>query len=306
LPAILILPDDGAVTKAQETPMTVQERSGEQKPIPGGTNVKVEFADGIAWVYLNRPEKRNAMSPALNREMIEVLDALEIDTRCEVLVLTGAGEAFSAGMDLKEYFREVDNATPIEAMRVRRDSMGWQWRRLRFFPKPTIAMVNGWCFGGAFTPLVSCDIAVAAEDAVFGLSEINWGIIPAGNVTRAVAEKMMPADAMYYLMTGETFDGRKAASTRLVNEAVPRAQLRERTVAIAKKLMEKNPHVLSAVKLAYRRVKDMTWDESEDYLYAKAQETYSTDPEEGRRKGMTQFLDEKSFRPGLANYRRES
>jgi feruloyl-CoA hydratase/lyase len=63
--------------------------------------------------------------------------------------------------------------------------------------------------------------------------------------------------------------------------------------------------VLSAVKLAYRRVKDMTWDESEDYLYAKAQETYSTDPEEGRRKGMAQFLDEKSFRPGLKNYRRD-
>src|SRR6476661_2878390 len=98
--------------------------------------------------------------------MIEVLDALEIDDRCEVLVLTGAGEAFSAGMDLKEYFREVDTATPVEAM------------RLRFFPKPTIAMVNGWCFGGGFTPLVSCDIAVAAEDAIFGLSEINWGIIP--------------------------------------------------------------------------------------------------------------------------------
>jgi trans-feruloyl-CoA hydratase/vanillin synthase len=285
--------------------MTVRERSSEAKPAPGGTNVKVEFKDRIAWVFLNRPEKRNAMSPALNREMIEVLDALEIDDRCEVLVLTGAGEAFSAGMDLKEYFREVDTATPVEAMRVRRDSMAWQWRRLRFFPKPTIAMVNGWCFGGGFTPLVSCDIAVAAEDAIFGLSEINWGIIPAGNVTRAVAEKMMPADALYYLMTGETFDGRKAAAMRLVNEAVPLAQLRDRTEEIAKKLMEKNPHVLSAVKLAYRRVKDMTWDESEDYLYAKAQETYSTDPEEGRRKGMAQFLDEKSFRPGLKNYRRD-
>ena len=94
--------------------MTVQERSSEAKPAPGGTNVKVEFKDGIAWVILNRPEKRNAMSPALNREMIEVLDALEIDDRCEVLVLTGAGDAFSAGMDLKEYFREVDKATPIE------------------------------------------------------------------------------------------------------------------------------------------------------------------------------------------------
>jgi len=284
--------------------MTMQERS-EGRPTPGWQNVKVEFKDGIAWVFLNRPDKRNAMSPALNREMIEVLDALEIDERCQVLVLTGAGEAFTAGMDLKEYFREVDKATPIEVNRVRRDSMAWQWRRLRFFPKPTIAMVNGWCFGGGLTPLVSCDLAVAAEDAVFGISEVNWGIIPAGNVTRAVAEKMMPADALYYLMTGETFDGRRAAAMRLVNEAVPRAQLRARTEEIAKKLMEKNPHVLSTVKLAWRRVKDMSWDVSEDYLYAKAQQCYSTDPEQGRSHGMGQFLDDKSYRPGLTNYRRE-
>src|SRR5262245_33517515 len=148
--------------------MTIQERSGDAQPVPGGQNVKVEFKDGIAWVFLNRPDKRNAMSPALNREMIEVLDALEIDERCQVLVLTGAGEAFTAGMDLKEYFREVDKATPIEVNRVRRDSMAWQWRRLRFFPKPTIAMVNGWCFGGGFTPLRSCDLAIAPRDAVCG------------------------------------------------------------------------------------------------------------------------------------------
>ena len=88
-------------------------------------NVKIEFEDGIAWVTLNRPEKRNAMRPALNREMIGVLDALELDDRCRVLVLTGAGESYSAGMDIKEYFREVDNATPTEVMRVRRDSMSW-------------------------------------------------------------------------------------------------------------------------------------------------------------------------------------
>ena len=92
---------------------------------------------------------------------------------------------------------------------------------------------------------------------------------------------------------------------RLVNEAVPRAQLRARTEELAKKLMEKNPHVLSAVKLAYRRVKDMSWDVSEDYLYAKAQQTYSTDPEQGRKQGMSQFLDEKSYRPGVENYRRD-
>jgi trans-feruloyl-CoA hydratase/vanillin synthase len=278
--------------------------TGSQTNYDRFTTVKIEFEDGIAWVILNRPDKRNAMSPTLNREMMDVLDALEVDDRCAILVITGAGESFSAGMDIKEYFREVDKATPIGVMRVQRASMGWQWRRLMFFPKPTIAMVNGWCFGGAFTPLVSCDLAIAAEDAKFGLSEINWGIIPAGNVMRAVADRMSAADAQYYLMTGDTFDGRQAAAMKLVNEAVPRGKLKARTTELAKKLMEKNPHVLSAVKLAWRRVKDMSWDVSEDYLYAKAQQCYSTDPEHGRKHGMDQFLDEKSYRPGLTNYRR--
>jgi trans-feruloyl-CoA hydratase/vanillin synthase len=267
--------------------------------------VTVEFTDGIAWVTLNRPEKRNAMSPTLNREMLEVLDALEIDERCRLLVLTGAGEAFSAGMDIKEYFREVDGRTPVEVMRVQRASMAWQWRRLQVFPKPTIAMVNGWCFGGAFTPLVSCDLAIAADEAVFGLSEINWGIIPAGNVTRAVAEKMTQSEALYYRLPGETFPGTQAASMKLVNESVPRARLRERTTALAQQLMGKNPHVLQAIKLAYRRVKDMSWDVSEDYLYAKAQQAYSTDPERGRDSGMKQFLDDKTYRPGLGHYGRD-
>jgi feruloyl-CoA hydratase/lyase len=273
--------------------------------ISNTANVKVEFQEGIAWVVLNRPEKRNAMSPALNREMNGVLDALEVDDRCKVLVLTGAGNAYSAGMDIKEYFREVDKATPVEVMRVRRDSMAWQWRQLQRFPKPTIAMVNGWCFGGAFTSLASCDLAIAADEATFGLSEINWGIIPAGNVMKATVDKMSLSDAAYYLMTGETFDGKQAAAMRLVNETVPLAQLKTRTEQVARKLMEKNPHILATIKLSYRRVKEMSWDVAEDFLYAKAQEAYSTDPEQGRKEGMRQFLDEKSYKPGVAQYRRE-
>ena len=266
--------------------------------------VLVEFDNGIAFVTLNRPDKRNAMNPALNRRMLEVLDDLEGDERCGVLVLRGAGSSWSAGMDLKEYFRDNDGKPRDATLKSRRQSGGW-WSRLMYFEKPTIAMVNGWCFGGAFTPLVACDLAISADEATFGLSEINWGIIPAGNVTKAVAYKMLPADAQYYLLTGDTFDGKTAARTRLVNESVPRAQLKARTTELARKLMEKNPHVLSAIKLAYRRVKEMTWDESEDYLYAKAQQTYSTDPEQGRKHGMGQFLDDKSYRPGLENYDRE-
>jgi trans-feruloyl-CoA hydratase/vanillin synthase len=272
--------------------------------LPGGETVRVELDDGIAWVYLNRPEKRNAMSPQLNDEMIEVLDALEGDDRVRVLVLTGSGEAFSAGMDLNEYFRLVDAGPPVARIRSRRASAEWQWRRLKTYSKPTIAMVNGWCFGGAFTPLIACDLAIAAEDARFGLSEVNWGIPPGGVVSRALAATLSDRDALYFIMTGETFDGSEAARMRLVNEAVPRAELRERTRALARTLADKNPIVLRAAKVGYKRCRDMSWDDAEDYLYAKVEQSQLLDPERGRDQGLSQFLDEKSFRPGLEGYRR--
>lgn len=275
-----------------------------EAPLPGGRLVLVEIEDRIAWVTLNRPDKRNAISPTLAAEMLNVIDELEVDDRCGVLVLTGAGDSFSAGMDLKEYFRETDHLTPEQRARIFRVNAAWQWRRLRYYAKPTIAMVNGWCFGGAFTPLTSCDLAIAAEEAKLGLSEINWGIIPAGIVTKAVAGMINHRDALYYIMTGETFDGKRAAEMGLVNEAVPRAQLRERTRALAKVLLEKNPYALKAAKHAYRRVLDMSWDDAEDYLFAKIDQMQFLDPERGRQKGMSQFLDDKSYKPGLGAYRR--
>jgi len=270
------------------------------------TTVKLEIEDGIAWVRFNRPEKRNAMNPTLNREMIEVLEQVEANDAARVLVLTGEGDAWSAGMDLKEYFREVDAAAPHVQTRVRRDSAEWQWRRLIHFSKPTIAMVNGWCFGGAFTPLVCCDLAIAAEDAVFGLSEVNWGIPPGGLVSRALAETVSSRDALYFILTGETFDGRRAAAMRLVNEAVPREQLRERTLALARRLAGMNTQVLRAAKVGFKKARLMAWDEAEDYLYAKLDQAVLSDPEHGKQKGLAQFLDDKSMRPGLAAYRRES
>jgi trans-feruloyl-CoA hydratase/vanillin synthase len=244
------------------------------------------------------------MNPALNREMLGVLDALELDQRCGVVVLTGAGDAFTAGMDLKEYFRETDGLPPIANARIKRQATDWMWRKLMYYAKPTIAMVNGWCFGGGFTPLVACDLAIAAEDAQFGLSEINWGIIPAGNVTRAVAAVMNQRDALYYIMTGETFDGRKAAQMGLVNQAVPKAELRERTRALARTLLKKNPVVLNAAKLAYKFCRDMPWELSDEYLMAKQVQTIAADPEKGRQKGLSQFLDKKTIRPGLEGYKR--
>lgn len=268
--------------------------------------VKVEIEGKIAWVTLNRPEKRNCMSPTLNTEMGEILDRIEIDPRVGVVVLTGAGESFSAGMDLKEYFKETESLPPPVVAQIRRDFVAWSWRRLLNYSKPTIAMVNGWCFGGAFTPLVSCDLAIAADEAQFGLSEINWGILPGGNVTRAVAEAMNYRDSLYYIMTGETFDGRKAAQTGLVNESVPLARLRERTTQLAEKLASLNPVVLGAAKNTYKRSRFLSWDLAEDYIIAKGVAAVFTDPEHGARKGLRQFVDDKTYRPGLQAYNRDA
>jgi trans-feruloyl-CoA hydratase/vanillin synthase len=272
---------------------------------PWGKNVLVDFEDGIAWVTLNRPEKRNAMSPALNSEMRETVNALATDERCGVFVLTGAGESFAAGMDLKEYFRETDNAPDTVLLDVRRTAEDWQWRRLRDYPKPTIAMVNGWCFGGAFTPVCACDLAIAAEEATFGLSEINWGILPAGNVTKATIETIGYRNALYYTMTGESFDGRKAAEIGLVNEAVPLTGLRDRTRELAKTLLEKNQTVLRGAKLAMKRTRYMDWEVSADYLYAKMAEALHLGGAQNRENAMKAFLDDKTYKPGVEAFKNE-
>jgi feruloyl-CoA hydratase/lyase len=237
--------------------------------------------------------------------MLEVLESIDADDDAGVLVLTGAGESFSAGMDLKEYFREVDEAPDHVQRKVRRDSMGWQWRMLRTYPKPTVAMVNGWCFGGAFTPLVACDLAIAADEATFGLSEVNWGIPPGGNVSRALAETVGTRDALFHIMTGRTFDGRRAAEMGLVNASVPHERLGGEVEALARELLGKNPAVLRAAKVGFKHALGMSWEQAEDYFYAKLDQSTFTDREGGRGRGLEQFLDEKRFRPGLGHYSRD-
>jgi len=98
----------------------------------------LDISGNLATITLNRPEKRNAINPALSFEMLEVFEALESDERCGALVLTGAGEAYSSGMDLREYFRATDKLNYDERLKVMRKSAMAQWKRLQFFGKPTI------------------------------------------------------------------------------------------------------------------------------------------------------------------------
>ena len=262
--------------------------------------VAYEVSGGIAWVKFNRPEKRNCMSPKLNRQMMRVLEDLEFRDDVGVLVLTGEGTAWSAGMDLKEYFRETE-AQGLGAVRqTQREAYGW-WRRLRWYQKPTIAMVTGWCFGGGYGPLLACDLAFAAEEAQFGLSEINWGILPGGGATKVASELMSYRNAMYHAMMGEPIDGRKAAEWGLVNEAHPLEALEARVTEVATTLLGKNPVALKATKDAIRRVREMTYDNAEDYL-VRAQEAANSYDNEGRKEGIKQFIDEKSYKPGLGAY----
>jgi trans-feruloyl-CoA hydratase/vanillin synthase len=268
--------------------------------------VKIEKEDGVTFLIMNRPEKRNAMSPQLHREMEASLDELATDPATKVLVITGAGQAFCAGQDIALTFRARDTtATPAETRRNRQASHAWRWERINTFPKPTIAMVNGYLFGGAFTQLCACDYAIAADDAIFGLSEVNWGILPGGIVSWNVVQVMNYRDALYYATTGDTFDGRQAKQMGVVNFHVPLSDLRAETMKLARKLMEKSPAAVRATKEAIRAVRFMNEPQASDYLQAKSDSLRFNDRENGRDQGMRQFLDEKTYRPGLGHFKRK-
>ena len=263
--------------------------------------VSFTVEDGIAWVKFNRPEKRNCMSPKLNRQMGRVITDLEFRDDVKVLVLTGEGEAWSAGMDLKEYFRETE-AQGLSAIRKsQREAYSW-WERLRWYEKPTIAMVNGWCFGGGYGPLFACDIAIAAEDAQFGLSEINWGILPGGGASKVVADLMPLRKALYHAMMGENLTGKQAEAQGLVTEAVPADQLHARVLEIANALKAKDSHALRSTKWAVRRMTEMTYDNAEDYLIRAQEALHNFGGVEARHEATRQFLDEKTFKPGLGTF----
>ena len=258
--------------------------------------VKVEIRDGVAWAIMNRPEKRNAMSPQLHYDMDDALGRLEVDPDARVIVVTGAGGNFSAGQDLKKFFRELEN-DPLERKKAQRYANSWRWQRLCNYDKPTIAMIHGYCVGGAFMQLLATDFAIAARSATFSLSEVNWGILPGALVAKVVSDAVLPRHALYYACLGDPFDGDEAARIGMVNYAVPDDELEAETVKLAGKLMKKSPAVLRATKQAVRQVRTMDYDQAYDYLAAKGQSIKVGDAEDSYNTGLRQFLDEKSYKP---------
>lgn len=258
--------------------------------------VKIERYNGIATVTMNRPEKRNAMSPELHKAMDQALEELEVDPDVKVVVIRGAGGNFSAGQDLKEFFRALEDK-PAEAKQIQEVANRWRWDRLYNYDKPTIALIEGYCVGGAFMQLLATDFAIASETATFSLSEVNWGILPGALVAKVVADSVLARHAIYYACLGDPFDGKEAARVGFINYAVPQERLEEEVAALANKLMAKSPVVLRAVKQAMRQVRTMDFGQARDYLEAKDAAIRVSDPEQSYKAGLSQFLDKKSYKP---------
>ncbi len=261
--------------------------------------IKIEREGPITTLTLNRPEKKNAMNPKMHHEMYEALGLLSEDEETRVLVLTGAGGSFCAGQDLKETFKDL-HPTPVAARKVTKLITGWG-EMLRLFPRPTIASVNGYTFGGGFRVMGLCDIAIASEKAIFGLSEVNFGIVPAAGATKVPVELLSHRDALYMILTAEPIDAATAEKWRLVNRVVPHEKLREETMALAAKLAKKPQYAVSWAKDVFWASKYMNYQQSVAWELAKNCELEKVSQGVWIKEGIQKFVDKK-YRPGMESY----
>jgi trans-feruloyl-CoA hydratase/vanillin synthase len=263
--------------------------------------VALSVSNEVATLTLDRPEKKNAMSQELLAEMDAAIK--EVEGEVQTMVVTGVEDVFSSGMDFERYFRDARAEGPQavrEANEIHKNALA----RLRAFPQPTIAKVNGWALGGGYMIAALCDLAIAAEDAKFGLSEINFGIPPGGGTMWSAANTMNRRDAMYYAVTGEPFPGDEAEKMGVVNEAVPREDLDKRVDELVETLLEKNRLALEYSKIYYNRVTDMNYERAHDYELAKGEEMKYLQGYEFLEEGVGQFNEDR-YRPGQGeNYER--
>ena len=210
-----------------------------------------ERRERVGLITINRPDKRNALNIKTREEGAALLDELRTDDSIGVVVITGVGDkAFVAGADIGEFAGRTA-FTQRDVMTARS-----LFNAIDSFPKPVIAMVNGYCLGGGCELALACDIRIASVNASFGQPEINLGIIPGGGGTQRLTRLVGEGKAMEMILTGEMIDARTALGIGLVNHVVPLDQLEAKTMEIANRIAEKGPVSVSlakeAVKIASR------------------------------------------------------
>ena len=239
----------------------------------------------VAIITINLPNKLNALNIKTREEGAALLDELRNDDSVGVVVFTGAGEkAFIAGADIAEFA----GRTAI----TQRDVMTSRslFNAIDSFPKPVIAMINGYCLGGGCELALACDIRIASEKATFGQPEIKLGIIPGGGGTQRLTRLVGEGKAMELILTGDFIDAQTALAIGLVNHVVPPDQLRTRTLEIANRIADKSPIALQLAKEAVKLASRSNLDEGlrrEVDLFALC---FST---EDKDEGVSAFLEKR-------------
>ena len=245
--------------------------------------ILLQVEDGIATVTINRPDKRNALSNAVRSELVHVLDALRDDDAARVVVFTGAGDkAFIAGADVAEFAQR----TPME----QRAAMSGRvvFDEIATFPKPTIAMINGFALGGGCELALACDLRIAARSAKLGQPEVKLGILPGGGGTQRLPRLVGMGQALRLTLTGEAIDAEEAARIGLVEFVVDDGELLARTRALAAAIAAHSPVALRLIKDALRAAAEAPLS---DGLRQERELFITAFASEDAREGINAFLE---------------
>jgi len=200
---------------------------------------------GVARVALNRPERNNAYDGALIGALLATLDTLDQTKGLRAVVISGRGKHFQAGADLK-WIDAVRAASRDENIAASRATARAIWR-LNAAPVPTVALVQGACFGGGTGLLAACDVVIAAEDAVFSIAEVRWGLT-AAIIIPQLNDAIGVRQVRRYALTGERFDAAQARRIGLVHEVVPAAELQAAGARIVDQLLQNGPEAIAETK----------------------------------------------------------
>jgi methylglutaconyl-CoA hydratase len=248
-------------------------------------------ARGVARLSLNRPAVHNAFDDRLIAELAAALDRLERDDAVRAVVLTGSGDSFSAGGDLN-WMRRMAGYSEAENLADAR-ALAELLRRLNELAKPTLARVNGAAFAGGLGLVCCCDVAVAAAEAVFSISEVRLGLVPA-TISPYVVAAIGARESRRYFITGERFSAAEAQRIGLVHEVVPRAELDAATEKLLAAILAGGSLAQARAKRLIAEVQDRAVGESIVALTARAIAEARASAE--AREGLAAFFEKR--KPG--------